>query len=650
MYRSSLFLTAALVGTTVALVQPAASAKSASEVELIARAVTVEINFKFRAADGQIEDIGGSGVIVHRKGDLYTLVTNRHVVCGGVQCSQLPPVESYNLNLADGQRYQVKKSSVKFLGNDLDLAIIQFRSNRNYSVAEMSALRSLKTRDKVYTAGFPIEQPGFAFGEGEAIAVVNKRLVGDSGGHTIIHNAFTLPGMSGGGVFDSSGQLVAIHGKGDRFGENTLLNNKDLSEVGSKIGYNRGIPVHWITQNLSELGINLGGSSPLTDIKAARAQVPDTADEYFIAGFNKFVEPGNNVLAGKRLAIQQFSKAIQLNPKYEYAYFSRAITYEQIKEFQKSLSDYNQTIIIRPKESTAYYNRATLKDIKLNDTQGALSDYNQAIILNPKFFQAYNHRANLKHTKLNDIQGALSDYNQAIILNPKFSDAYFNRAILKVDKLNNIQGALSDYNQAIILNPKFSDAYNNRGVLKKSKLNDLQGALVDYNQAIILNPRFPEAYFNRANLKYTKLNDIQGALSDYNQAIILNPKYSEAYYGRASMKKNKLNDIQGALSDYNQAIILNPKYSEAYNNRANLKYENLNDIQGALSDYNQAIILNPKYSEAYFNRALLKVVKLNDRAGAIQDFRQAARLYREQGNTQGSQNAIEALQQLGATE
>jgi tetratricopeptide (TPR) repeat protein len=615
MYHSSLFLTAALLGTSIALVQPSASAKSASEVESIARAVTVEINFKFKATDGEILDIGGSGVIIHRKGDLYTLVTNRHVVCGGVQCSQLPPVESYSLNVAGGQRYQVKKSSVKFLGNDLDLAIIQFRSNRNYSVAEMSAPRSLKTRDKVYTAGFPIEQPGFAFGEGEAIAVVNKRLVGDSGGHTIIYTAGTLPGMSGGGVFDSSGQLVAIHGKGDRFGENTLLNNNDLSEVGSKIGYNRGIPVHWITQNLSELGINLGGSSPLTDIKAARAQVPDTADEYFIAGFNKFVEPGNNVLAGKRLAIQQFSKAIQLNPKYEYAYFSRAITYEQIKEFQKSLSDYNQTIIIRPKESTAYYNRATLKDIKLNDTQGALSDYDQAIILNPKFFQAYNHRANLKHTKLNDIQGALSDYNQAIILNPKFSDAYFNRAILKVDKLN-----------------------------------DLQGALVDYNQAIILNPRFPEAYFNRANLKYTKLNDIQGALSDYNQAIILNPKYSEAYYGRASVKKNKLNDIQGALSDYNQAIILNPKYSEAYNNRANLKYENLNDIQGALSDYNQAIILNPKYSEAYFNRAILKVVKLKDQPGAIKDFRQAAQLYREQGDTQGSQNAINALRQLGATE
>jgi tetratricopeptide (TPR) repeat protein len=517
MYCTSLFLTAALVGTTVALVQPAASAKSASEVESIARAVTVEINFKLKAADGRIEDIGGSGVIIHRKGDLYTLVTNRHVVCGLVQCSQLPPVESYSLSLADGQRYQVKKSSIKFLGNDLDLAIIQFRSNRNYSVAKISTHGSLKTKDKVYTAGFPVEQPGFAFGEGEAIAVVNKRLVGDSGGYTITYHVSTLPGMSGGGVFDSSGQLVAIHGQGDLYREKTELNNNQ-SRAGSKIGYNRGIPARWITQSLTKLGIYLGSGSSTTNIKAARAQVPEAADEYFIAGFNKFVEPGNNILAGKRLAIQHFSKAIQLNPKYEYAYSMRAYVYNQVQDFQKSLADYNQAIIINPEDSAAYFNRAKLKTNKLNDTQGALADYNQAIIINPEDSIAYYNRALLKKNQLSDIPGALADYNQAIIINPKFSYAYNNRALLKENKLNDIQGALADYNQAIIINPKFSQAYNNRAILKEVKLNDIQGALADYNQAIIINPKLSEAYFNRGALKINNLNDRTGAIQDFRQA------------------------------------------------------------------------------------------------------------------------------------
>jgi tetratricopeptide (TPR) repeat protein len=684
MYRSSLFLTAALMGATIALVQPMAAAKSASEVEDIAKAVVVEIRL-------QKSDTVGSGVIIdrvaspagNRKGDLYTLVTNKHVVCGDRSCSKLPAGESYRLSLAGGQQYQVKASNIKLLGNDLDLAIIQFRSDRNYAVAKLADPGNLKTEDDVYTAGFPFEQPGFAFGEGKAIAVVNKRLTGDGGGYTIIYDAATLPGMSGGGVFDANGQLVAIHGQGDRYRDNTLIDDK--SRVDSKIGLNRGIPIRWLVQNLAEVGINLRPARSISGIRAARAQVSTTADEYFISGFNKSVEPGDNVVAGKQQAIQDFSAAIRLNPKYQYAYFARAVVYQQVNEFQQSRTDYNQAILINPKYSEAYNNRAILKADKLNDIQGALADYNQAILLDPKkskayynrailkadklkniqgaladFNQvilldpkeskAYYNRAVLKADKLNDVQGALADYNQAILLDPKESKAYYNRAILKADKLKNIQGGLADYNQAILINPKYSAAYNNRAALKADELNDIQGALADYNQAILINLKDFKAYYNRAVLKENKLNDIQGGLADYNQAILINPKYSAAYNNRAVLKEDKLNDIQGALADYNQAILINLKDFKAYYNRAVLKENKLNDIQGGLADYNQAILINPKYSLAYNNRAVLKYIKLNDRAGAIQDLRQAARLFREQGNTQKSQLVIRALQQLGATE
>jgi S1-C subfamily serine protease len=358
MHHSSSFLAAALIGTTVVLVQPVSAAISASEVEVIARAVAVEIKLESNSSVG-------SGVIVDRQGDLYTLVTNAHVVCGAGRCSKLPAGEIYSLGLSDGQQYQVKGSSVKLLGDDLDLAIIQFRSNRNYAVAKVAAAGSLKVEDEVYASGFPCDrgsdpcQPlGYRFQKGKAIAVVNKRLDGDGGGYTIIYDAFTLPGMSGGGVFNSSGQLVAIHGQGDRFKENTDLDDK--SKVDSKIGYNRGIPVRWLVQNLADLGINLRTDRSIrsvSGIRAARSQVPATADEYFIAGFNKFVEPGDNVVPGKQQAIQEFSRAIQLNPRYQYAYFVRAIAYDQVQEFQKSLADYNQAILLNPKFSEAYNNQ-----------------------------------------------------------------------------------------------------------------------------------------------------------------------------------------------------------------------------------------------------------------------------------------------------
>ena len=69
------------LGYTVALVffADVAVAKSPAEIEQIARSVSIEIQVVG-------EDRVGSGVIIHRKGDLYTLITNRHVACGTPSC------------------------------------------------------------------------------------------------------------------------------------------------------------------------------------------------------------------------------------------------------------------------------------------------------------------------------------------------------------------------------------------------------------------------------------------------------------------------------------------------------------------------------------------------------------------------------------
>jgi tetratricopeptide (TPR) repeat protein len=604
-----------LFGAVAAVIcfAPGAMALSPAEVEQKAKAISVEMLTGL-----------GSGVIIHRQGDMYTVITNRHVVCTVLSesCTDRDIHSSYRLKTSDGRIYQVAKSNIKLLKDDagqfLDLAIVQFRSNRSYPVAQVAEPGSLKVNDEVYTAGFPKGQ-GWLFGAGEAKAVVNKRLVGDRGGYTVVYNAETLSGMSGGGAFDRDGRLVAVHGVGEKFTENTqaeeVASNSAKNEVNSKIGYNRGIPVRWVVQGLGELGILVGNRTPLNQIRRDNPTVAATADEFFIAGFNKLVEPGADFQAGRREAVSQFNRAVALNPRYTIAYFLRAHVKDQ-----------------------------------LNDPQGALADFNQAISLNPNYAVAYNNRGSLKVQKLNDPEGALADYNQAISLNPRDVLAYNNRGNLKVQKLNDPEGALADYNQAISLNPNYAVAYNNRGNLKDEKLNDLQGALADYNQAIFINPNYAVAYNNRGNLKDEKLNDLQGALADYNQAISLNPKFAAAYNNRGLLKYAKLNDPQGALADYNQAISLNPKLAEAYGNRGNLKYTKLNAPQGALADYNQAISLNPKLAEVYYNRGALKDAKLNDRAGAIADFRTAAKLFRAQGQTQLLQRALEALRFLGATE
>jgi tetratricopeptide (TPR) repeat protein len=481
MHRFPSFFTTVLVGVTIAFVQPLTLAESGLVLYVVVRDVTVKIQL-------QRSQTVGSGVIINRvpsllrdgQGYIYTLVTNKHVVCGKSRCTQLPIGESYELGLADDQYYRVKRSSIKLLGNDLDLAIIQFRSNRNYPVAKIAQSESLKVNDKVYTSGFPLEESGFDFNEGKVLAAVNKRLIADGGGYTVVYNSPTQPGMSGGGVFNSNGQLVAIHGQGDRFRENTEID--DRSKVNQKIGVNRGIPVRWLLAGLGKL-------TPPANVEAENMyqQSPTSADEYFIIGFNKFIEPGTNVRDGKQQAIQNFSRAIQLNSKYEYAYAMRAYLYQQIQDFQQSLNDYNKVILLNPQDPLTLMSRGILKRDKLNDGQGALADFNRAIDLNILGFKdlpiAHYNRGILKRDKLNDGQGALADFNRAININIKFTEAYYDRALLKSDKLNDIQGAVADYNQVIVLSPTYSTAYYNRAILKAHKLNDLQGAIKDFRQA-----------------------------------------------------------------------------------------------------------------------------------------------------------------------
>jgi tetratricopeptide (TPR) repeat protein len=598
-----------LLGSTLAFVTfvdaaTAQTVRNVADLQNIARASSIKIKLQ---KNGSV----GSGVIIDRStspnGSLYTLVTNRHVVCGaaGSGCTTLPASESYSLNLVDGQSYRVNSKDIKLLSGDVDLAIVRFRSNRKYAVVSIADAGSLQASSLVYTAGFPDQQSSLIFGVGKVLAAVNKRLVGDAGGYGIIYDAKTLPGMSGGGVFNIKGQLVAIHGYGDRYKPGTDLNN---SRINTKIGYNRGIPARWLVQGLDEFGIKLNSRSATAINRTVGVDNPVTADEYYIAGFNRYVEPGDDILAGKRQAVRLFSEAIKLNPKYANAYFSRGYVHTQIQDWQKGVDDFNQALALDPNLKEVYYNRG-IPLFELQDFKGALSDYNQAISISPNFPEAYHNRGYTKQN-LQDFQGALRDFSKAIALNSAFTEAYFNRGNLRI------------------------------------RLNDRSGAIADFNRAIDLNPQDGRFYVNRGSLKYI-LGDANAAINDLNKSIVLNPKDFVAYYTRGQIRK-ELKDFEAAISDFSRVIALNPQDADAYYNRAGVK-DRLQDFQGAVNDFNQVIVLSPQAADAYYRRGLIKAISLNDRTGGIKDLRQAVKLSREQRKEKILQAAIDQLRKLGVT-
>jgi len=159
-------------------------------------------------------------------------------------------------------------------------------------------------------------------------------------------------------------------------------------------------------------------------------------------------------------AIDEFDKAILLNPYDNISYNTRGFVYYYLKEYRRAIDDYDIAILLDPDYSNTYIDRG-IAYLKLKEYQRAIDDYNIAIQLDPDYAHAYNNRG-VAYRKLKEYQKAIEDYDKAILVNPDFADAYYNRGNAYKD-LKDYQSAIDYYDKAIELDPDFYTAYNNLG-------------------------------------------------------------------------------------------------------------------------------------------------------------------------------------------
>ncbi|HVU37590.1 MAG TPA: tetratricopeptide repeat protein, partial [Opitutales bacterium] len=256
-------------------------------------------------------------------------------------------------------------------------------------------------------------------------------------------------------------------------------------------------------------------------------------------------------------AVDNFTKAIALDPNNFDAYLYRGKTEIQTADLDAAIADLSRAIELRPKDATAYFQLGRARDDK-GDTGAAITDYDAAIELDPKNEMAYNARGVVKARK-GDVDGAIADYTRAIEIAPEdFDVAYFNRGTMKQDK-GDLDGAIADFTRAIGINPKDPDYYNGRASAKFDQ-DDFDGAIADSTNTIVLDTKDPENYRIRALFEINK-GDLDGAVADYGRAIGIDPEDSSNYAERSVARL-----VQGrfaeTLADCNQTIALDPDYSD----------------------------------------------------------------------------------------
>ena len=141
-------------------------------------------------------------------------------------------------------------------------------------------------------------------------------------------------------------------------------------------------------------------------------------------------------------AIEDLSKAIEINPKFIDAYFFRATARVAVDERIKAINDYKKIIEIDPNNADAYYYKGYTLD-ELGDYIGAIENFSKAIEIDPEFAWAYYGRGYAK-IELEDYAGVIEDNTKAIELDSEFAEAYFGRGIARFE-LGDIYEACSDW-------------------------------------------------------------------------------------------------------------------------------------------------------------------------------------------------------------
>lgn len=170
-------------------------------------------------------------------------------------------------------------------------------------------------------------------------------------------------------------------------------------------------------------------------------------------------------------SIQDFQKVNELFPdQHATAFYNLGIAYWALGEKQKSLDNYSKAIQVDPKNFESYYARGVCFHF-LNDPDKAISDYSKTIELNPSYEKAYYSRGLLFGAK-RMWEDAIRDYSKGIELNPNNFNFYNNRG-LAYGNLGQWDKAIMDLNKVIELDPQNKSAYSYRDAAQ-NKLKEKQ--------------------------------------------------------------------------------------------------------------------------------------------------------------------------------
>lgn len=378
---------AVLVGVAIALAQPyigtAFISDSVDQVKAIAQEITVLIP---ETTPESGKPANGSGFLIVKQGNTYTVLTANHVVCRDQQpvCNQ--PRPGLKVVTHDGQEHSLDFNTVKRLP-EVDLAILQFNSNRNYKLATLANYDTNLNSERevqlpngqivreyghfVFASGWPginppnITELKYRFSVGRLLPenkMVGFRIRPVSEGYQAVYTSITYPGMSGGPVLDTDGRVIAIHGQN----EGTRVSNEGASGTTPVlIGYSLSIPITKFLNLAPQVSIPLNNVTIQTN--PARALTKDDLDaigaEFVLAGMQEqnaaqpnsavyWANQGNQYWRALKPpeALDAYEKAIAIDSDFYPVWYGKGLVKTFQAKYDEAFASYSKAITILDKQ------------------------------------------------------------------------------------------------------------------------------------------------------------------------------------------------------------------------------------------------------------------------------------------------------------
>ncbi|MGJ0607982.1 trypsin-like peptidase domain-containing protein [Cylindrospermopsis raciborskii] len=621
----------------VVLTSPQTLAQNIKSIQNLAKKATVQINTDANP--------GGSGVIIQKQGETYTVLTANHVVCENLGTTEIRCRTDFNYTIRtyDGREHTIKhRQSLQKTVSDPDLAIVTFESQQDYEVAPIGNFDDVQIQSDILVAGFPTIFG--RVGKNRIFTVTNGKVVGfipdPPKGYGLVYNATTFIGNSGGPVFDSSGNVIGIHGLADTDG--VEIDNKNQSETRNglkpnvsiirklinpqvesgtsfiqKTGFNAGIPINIFLSVTADAGLQLPNvKSPVvipprrTDQVAISPLVP--SDREATIPFSSSprsititVPQISSPTSGSTISVPVAGKNLPQVPE-------AGLTTP--KGMGGSTDEFTNTVAIAPKTVPTQLEKVTPNNDRLRSLQAEIERLREK-------YRA--QRSAVALTNSGKVENTLSPLGQGNIDPVKVSlDVQPKAVTIAVPRLredgnvsvNSQLGvdAIAPNNEPV--NPQFVPG-NTRRNPSGIRLN--------------VPPRRMNARDSLGKLRGTTVSP---SLPPLAAVDIYLPRNTNETINHNFVPRNTTRNRSGIRSNVptrkiNNGASLGKLRSRTVSNTKRPNSLNINDAQ------------------AYYNRGVARS-NLGDKQGAISDFQTAARLYQQQGNQELYRRALNRISQL----